>query len=100
LIKLLDLKRYARNREVDSIVNSLRLSSIFVDLVKIIEYSVATPITTVHLLVILHLCDVREHDMWARLEAALTLFDMASEAYNFEANASKHKTRSANDGGE
>lgn len=80
LINLLDLKRYARERALDSIVTSLRLSSLFGDLLKIIEHSVNSPVTTVHLLAILHLCDVREHNLWARLETAVSLFDMAREA--------------------
>lgn len=80
LTNLLDLKRYARERALDSIVTSLRLSSLFGDLMKIIEHTVHTPVTTMHLLAILHLCDVREHNLWSRLETAVTLFDMAREA--------------------
>lgn len=80
LINLLDLKRYAHEHALDSILTSLRLSSLFGDLLKIIEHSSNSPVTTMHLLVILHLCDVREHNLWARLETAVSLFDMAREA--------------------
>lgn len=67
IIELLDLKEYSRRR----------LSPLFADLLKMIEYSVNDgPVTTGHLLIVLHLCDTREHNLWARLQAAVTVFDM------------------------
>ena len=77
VFSLIGLKEYVND---DEILESLRLSSIFVDILKIIEYTVPNPVTTIHLLAILHLCDVREPDMWVRIETVVRLLDMTREA--------------------
>ncbi|OTF79039.1 hypothetical protein BLA29_004019 [Euroglyphus maynei] len=51
------------------------LKNIFNDLMKMLQITLSTPITTIHLLIILHLCDLREFDLWERIRTAIRLFD-------------------------
>jgi len=83
MIQLIGLKQYIDDAEV---FDSLRLSSLFMDLLKIVEYSVHIPVTTVHLLVVLHLAEIREHDTWQRINAAVQLLDMLRESTRCMAN--------------
>lgn len=73
VIRLLDLQAFLGD---DDTLNSLKCTSTFVNLVKIMEFNVNTPITTFHLLIILHLCDIREKNLWERIRVAMRLFQL------------------------
>ena len=70
LLNLWKLSEFIRN---DATIQSLK--GIFIDFIKMLEMTVALPITTMHVLIILHLCDIREYDLWERIRVAIRLFD-------------------------
>lgn len=76
IIELLCLEQIASKEEIDL----LRTKVNFVDLLTMLEFSLPIPVSTIHLLIALHLVDVREYDSWTRIETAIRLFDMVREA--------------------
>lgn len=81
VIKLLELENFVNDEETWDV---LKHTSIFTDLIKIVEFTVYQPINTIHLLIVMHLCDLREPDMWERIRVATRLFHMLG--HNYENN--------------
>lgn len=71
IISLLNLVNFVDSEET---LKELRGSDLFIDLVKMLEMNVPYSINTLHLLIVLNLCDVRERDLWKRIETVVKLF--------------------------
>ncbi|XP_027196036.2 uncharacterized protein LOC113790553 [Dermatophagoides pteronyssinus] len=69
---------------IDSTLRTL--NTIFMDLVKMLQMTVSIPITTIHLLIILHLCDIREKDLWERIRIVIRLFNQMHPKTTNETN--------------
>lgn len=75
LIQLLDLDHYTQTKNV---AMELKLTSLVVKLLQVLEHTVeGGPPTTLHLLAVLHLNDLRESEPWERIRVVMRLLQRA-----------------------